>query len=46
MTMCDEVYCALCGVAFDIYVDLYRSGSITAEDVEWTKYFIARQSSS
>lgn len=39
--MCDEVYCALCGVPFDIYVDLYRSGLITAEDVEWTKYFIA-----
>lgn len=36
-----EAYCALCGVPFDVYADLYRQGDITPEDVAWTKYFIA-----
>lgn len=36
-----EAYCALCGVPFDVYADLYRQGDITPEAVAWTKYFIA-----
>lgn len=36
-----EAYCALCGVPFDVYADLYRQADITQEDVAWTKYFIA-----
>ena len=34
----------LCGVPFDLYADLYWESEITGEDVEWTKYFIARES--
>ena len=37
-----EAYCALCGVPFDVFADLYRKSDITANDVAWTKYFIAR----
>ncbi|CAD6581623.1 MAG: hypothetical protein ASARMPREDX12_000613 [Alectoria sarmentosa] len=36
-----EACCALCGVPFDLYADLYRESEITDEDVAWTKYFIA-----
>ena len=39
-----EAYCALCGVPFDVYADLYRHGGITEHDLSWTKYFIARKS--
>ena len=39
-----EACCALCGVPFDINADLYRESEITDEDVAWTKYFIARES--
>ena len=42
--MNEEIYCALCGVPFDVWADLYRNGSVKGEDVEWTKYFIARKS--
>ena len=36
-----EAYCALCGVPFDVFADLYRKSEITGNDVAWTKYFIA-----
>ncbi len=42
--MNEEIYCALCGVPFDVWANLYRNGSVKDEDVEWTKYFIARKS--
>ncbi len=34
--MSEEVYCALCGVPFGVDTDLYRTGSVTDDDVAWT----------
>lgn len=42
--MNEEIYCALCGVPFDVWANLYRNGFVKDEHVEWTKYFIARKS--
>lgn len=37
-----EVYCALCGVPFGVDNDLYRTGSVTEDDIIWTQYYTAR----
>lgn len=38
-----EVYCALCGVPLGVDSDLYRTGSVTEDDVIWTQYYTARK---
>ena len=37
----DDIYCALCGVPFGVDAELYRSGSVTDDDVLWSQFFIA-----
>lgn len=44
MTRLKEFYCALCGVPFGVDNDLYRTGSVTEDDVVWTQYYTARKS--
>ena len=41
----DDLYCALCGVCFDVYTDLYH-GRLSSEDTSWTSYFQYRELSS
>lgn len=41
MTRLKEFYCALCGVPFGVDNDLYRTGSVTEDDVVWTQYYTA-----
>ncbi len=36
----DDVYCALCGVVFSIYAELY-DGRLKENDVAWTTYYRA-----
>lgn len=36
----DESYCALCGVCFGVYAELYHN-RVQVEDVAWTEYFLA-----
>ena len=39
--MSEDIYCALCGVPFDVDANLYRAGSVTEDQVEWSQYFVA-----
>ena len=39
--MSQEIYCALCGVPFGVEANLYRSGSVTEDDVTWSQFFVA-----
>ena len=38
----DDLYCALCGVCFDVYTELY-DGRVQADDVSWTSFVLARK---
>ena len=38
--MDDDVFCALCGVCFDVDTDLY-AGRVHEEDASWTSYYQA-----
>ena len=36
----NDVFCALCGVCFDVYTELY-AGRVHPEDASWTSYYQA-----
>jgi hypothetical protein len=38
MSFAGDVYCALCGVVFSVYAELY-GGRLRWEEVDWTSYY-------
>lgn len=43
MSEAEEVYCALCGVPFEVDEGVYRTDSVLHHDIAWTQYYTARK---